>query len=438
MPAADDVSRRHAVLVSFGSHGDLHPFLGLGVELKRRGFRVTLVANGRYEPEAAGHGLEFSAVGTPDDFDAVAKNPDVWHLTRGAKLIFGQLASSARPTYERLGTLDADVLIASSLAAGARVYREMHPETPLVSVHLQPTVFRSHIDPPRMPGVPPLDLLPRALRRKILPHFWNGADRYVLDPLVSELAEFRRELQLEPVVGLLGDWWHSPDRTLAMWPEWYAPPAEDFPEQARHVGFPLYDERDTATLPAELESFLEAGEPPIAFTPGSAMHFGERFFAAAVGACERLGRRGLLLSRQTSHLPASLPPSVMHASFAPFSLLLPRCAAIVHHGGVGTLSQGLAAGVPQVVMPMSHDQPDNARRLKTLGVGEAIKPRKFKARRLAKVLGRLLDDPKVAARCRDYAGRLSGVDGLASAANEVEAALAGRTTSNAEPAAATA
>ncbi|MEM1013565.1 MAG: nucleotide disphospho-sugar-binding domain-containing protein, partial [Planctomycetota bacterium] len=186
---------------------------------------------------------------------------------------------------------------------------------------------------------------------------------------------------------------------------------------------PLYDERDTQQLPADLAAFLDEGDPPIAFTPGSAMFFGEAFFKAAVEACQRLGRRGLLLTRHADHLPSDLPTGVRHVAFAPFSGLLPRCAAVVHHGGIGTLSQGFAAGIPQIVMPMAHDQPDNARRLIDLGVGGAIVPKRFKPGRLATLLKRLLNDPAVADRCRSLATKVTAHDGLARAADEVEATV---------------
>ncbi|MEM1013655.1 MAG: glycosyltransferase, partial [Planctomycetota bacterium] len=275
---------RHAVLVTFGSHGDLHPFLGLGSELLRRGFRVTVIANAKYEDEIASHGLGFVAVGSVDDFDRFTQNPDMWHSKRAIKVIFGALAELAPATHERLTELVPDFVIASTLAAGARVYRETHPDTPLLTVHLQPTAMRSNIDPPRLPGLPPLDRLPGWIKAKVLPHFWNGADRYVLDPLVKDLAAFRESLGLEPTTSYLGTWQHSPDRILAMWPDWYAPPPVDWPEATRLVGCPLYDERDTQQLPADLAAFLDEGDPPIAFTPGSAMFFGEAFFKAAVEA----------------------------------------------------------------------------------------------------------------------------------------------------------
>ena len=87
------------------------------------------------------------------------------------------------------------------------------------------------------------------------------------------------------------------------------------------------------------------GEAPIVFTPGSAMWRGHDFFDTAVEACLRMRRRAILLSRHREHIPANLPPTIRHFDFIPFSQVLPHASALVHHGGIGSCSQALAAGV---------------------------------------------------------------------------------------------
>jgi UDP:flavonoid glycosyltransferase YjiC (YdhE family) len=154
-----------------------------------------------------------------------------------------------------------------------------------------------------------------------------------------------------------------------------------------------------------LERFLDAGSPPILFTPGSANQTAARFFRAAVDASLRLGRRALLLTRFPGHLPP-LPATVHHEPFVPLAQVLPRCAALVSHGGIGTLAQGLSAGVPQLTMPMGFDQPDNATRLNRLGVGRWVVPSAFQGARVASELAGLLDDPAVAERCGHWSRQL--------------------------------
>ncbi len=416
-----DARPRHAVLATYGSSGDVHPFLGLGLRLRQRGWRVTLVTNPKYDTLARQHGLDFHGVGDEGVFDSFVNNPDIWHPRRAAKVIFSAMAGATRETHAALVdcAADADLVLASTLAVGARVFQETH-DRPTVTMHLAPTALRSRLEPTVLPGLPPLQMLPKSVLPIVLKHFWNGADRFVLDPLLGGINDFRQELGLTPVTGLTDAWWNSPTRILGAWPSWFGQDPGDWPAQLRLTGFPQYDERETADLPADVAAFLDEGDPPIAFTPGSAMKFGQRFFATAAEACRRLEIRGLLLTRHAEQIPPNLPAGVRHVAFAPFSQLLPRCRAIVHHGGIGTMAQGFAAGLPQLIMPMAHDQLDNAFRLRRLGCGDSLKPRQFTPRRVTNRLGHLLSNDTVAAACRTYAGRLQTDDGLDVACDKLE------------------
>jgi UDP:flavonoid glycosyltransferase YjiC (YdhE family) len=188
----------------------------------------------------------------------------------------------------------------------------------------------------------------------------------------------------------------------------------------RLTGFPLYDERGVTAPPSGLDAFLDACDPPLVFTPGSAMRHGEPFFAAAVDACERLNRRGVLLTRYPEQLPRRLPPSVTHFGFVPLSQILPRAAALIHHGGIGTTAQGLANGVPQLIMPLSHDQPDNAARVQRLGVGDSLKLKRFTGPNVDRKLRPLLESEAVRRSCRDVTSRFVGVDAIAQTCDLLE------------------
>ena len=195
----------------------------------------------------------------------------------------------------------------------------------------------------------------------------------------------------------------------------------DWPAQLRLTGFPLYDEAEAHTTSDDFEAFLNAGPPPILFTPGSANRAAAQFFAAASTATERLGRRALFLTGYPDQLPSNLSANIHHARYVPFSHVLPRCAAIVHHGGIGTCAQGLAAGVPQLTMPLGFDQPDNTTRLWRLGVGRWLLPSRFTGERLAGELVTLLADPRTAERCGHWAQEIRRSDPLRDTCNILEA-----------------
>ncbi|MFN4243315.1 MAG: glycosyltransferase [Tepidisphaerales bacterium] len=409
---------RHFVLATFGSHGDVHPFVGLGKALAARGHRVTVHTSGYFEPLVRRAGLDFSAVGTAEEFLREISNPLLWHPRRGYEHVFGRtVVATLRRSVERLRELltPETVLVNSTLALSARV---MHDAMgcPGATVHLSPVVIRSSVRPARMSGVPMPSWFPAWLNRKI----WETGDRWFLDPLICpELNRVRAELGLPPVSRPLDGWWNHPGLVVGLWPDFFGPPASDWPGQLVLTGFPLYDERDISPMPEDLDRFLRAGSPPVAFTPGTAMRFGGRFFEAAVEACRRLRCRGLLLTRHPEQLPPRLPPDVMYVPYAPFSELLPRCVAIVHHGGIGTTAQALRAGIPQVITFFSHDQPDNAERLRRLNVGIGLPAPTLNGRRLAGALETLLGNAAVGEACSRVAARVTR-DGLERTAELLE------------------
>ena len=402
----------------FGSAGDVHPFIGLGEALARRGHRVQVIVNAYFESLVRGAGLEYVEFHSAEEFLELSNHPDLWHPRRGLfYLIRNAILPGMRPQYELIAShvVPGDTIIVSSLMGfGARIAHDML-NVPLVSVHLQPAVFWSDSDPPHFAGTP--SFTPRWLRRLM----FHWGERLLLGPMLgNDTNAFRRELGLPPVRRLLSRWVHSPQAVIGLFPEWYAGIQTDWPENTHLTSFPLWDERGITSVPADLEDFLNEGDPPIVFTPGSAMRFGESFFAAAVSACSRLGRRGILLTRFGEQIPRQLPAGVRHFDFVPFSQILPRAAAVVHHGGIGTTAQGLAAGIPQLVMPMSYDQPDNAARLVDLGVGDWLLPKHFTADRVAEKLQRLLISKDVSASCTQVRSWVEDQDGLSMACDRIE------------------
>src|SRR5581483_5125654 len=186
---------------------------------------------------------------------------------------------------------------------------------PLVTVHLQPSILYSKSAPPELPFTVGRPWFPRWAKRLL----FSVGYRFVIDPILApQTNAFRAELGLPPVRRFLDRWIHSPECVLGLFPPWYGPPQPDWPPNVTLTGFPLFDERGLAELPAEVEEFLGAGEATVVFTPGSAMKQGQAFFAAAVEACQLLGRRGMLLTRFAEQVPSSLPEGIRHFAYVPF------------------------------------------------------------------------------------------------------------------------
>lgn len=394
----------HVMLACVGSAGDVHPFIAIGLALQQRGHEVELMASGYFEPRIVAAGLGFIAIGSAAEFDTVLRDPEIWDPLRGIRALARHLGPMLEPAYDALVAhlRPGTVLVGSTLAFPVRLAQEKLG-IPAATVHLAPSVIFSADAPAAWPGATWITSAPRFVAAPLQ----RFAEWAALDPTMGgALAPLRAKLGLPPVDHVMSHWCHSPQRVVCAFPEWFAPPQRDWPANTVCTGFPRWSGAEQQGLAPELGAFLQAGAAPIAFTPGSAMAHGQGFFATALAACERLGRRAVLVTPFRESLPATLPPWAHHASYAPYDLLAPRAAAFVHHGGIGTCAQALAAGTPQMITPFAHDQFDNAMRLVQLGVATRVAPGASVVRWTA-ALRPLLDDPVRAARCREVARQMA-------------------------------
>ena len=407
------------VLVAIGSGGDVYPFLGLALELRRRGHSVAMVANGHFRAAIERHGIAFEEYGTDEQYRQALNNPDLWHPIKGFKTVMGyndhqrELLATIRKLVGRDG-----VVIAHTLAFAARILHETG-ELRSISVCLQPAVLRSVHEGPIMTGSHGITRLPRWMQHA----FWWSADRFLVDPVVRPMIEpIRSELGLLPQRHYFAQWLHSPLLTVGLFPDWFAPPQPDWPASVRLASFPLVDTVSGRNVPDELNRLLET-QRPVVITPGTGNIQAYAFLAAAVETCLALHLYGVILTPHRDQLPPSLPADVRHFPFAPLSQILSRCAALIHHGGIGTTAAALAGGIPQIIMPLSHDQPDNAARVVRNGWGARLWPRRFDARRLTPLLQDVLASGGIARNCRIAAAQLSQTNGLSSACELIESAL---------------
>jgi UDP:flavonoid glycosyltransferase YjiC (YdhE family) len=430
------------LVITLGSAGDVHPYLGIGTAMRARGHGVTVATYPAFEAMVRSAGLGYVALPRPDKAAYQGILPESDHHGSGgaARRLLGAAlhplsrpwrrlarASTVLPLLRPVYAIITDrfvpgqtVVVASGDALGARVAHD-RLGVPLVTAYLAPAYgLRSARHPPIQP---PLPLTPRAPARYNRAVYWL-ADRLVIDQVLGPaLNAFRRELGLPPVRRLFAEWRHSPQRVLGLFPPWFGEPQPDWPARTALTGFPLYDEGPQAELPAPLQQFLDRGPPPVVFTPGSAMKRAGQFFEEAIRSCEQLGRRGLLLTRFREQVPERLPDAVRHVEYAPLSRLLPHAAALVHHGGIGTAAQALRAGKPQVVVPRRHDQWDNAERLRRLGVAQVLGPAGRQAHPLTEALDQLLTSSEVNACCRAVARRLEGEEAMEQSCRVIEEML---------------
>lgn len=430
MAPSERHSGRKIVIASFGSLGDLNPYVALAHALKREGFTSVIAASEVYRGWVLGEGLGFAPM-----------RPDVSDVSARLGLCVGEIAERVarddgflfrevifpflREGYEDVAAAaeGAEAIVAHSIAFGAKLAAE-RLGLPLFDGVVSPLFLMSAQDPP-LGARSPFIAAPRSAAALAYNRCVLFAFTHLLALKSRPIARLRGELGLPRRRGralLTGG--PQARATLALVSPLLAPPQTDHPSGTLVAGHTFHDRflDRTETLPAELEDFLCAGAPPIVVSLGSFVLSGkEEFYRAVADAARALGLRVALLVSEDERaaLAARLPPEAHVAGHAPHSLVFPRACVVVHHGGAGSSGQALRAGKPQLVVPVLGDQPDNAARLARLRVARVLPFARASRARLEAELRALLADASCAEHAVDAAARIAAEDGATTAARRI-------------------
>ena len=413
------------ILATIGSLGDMHPKIALALGLKQRGHDVTIAAMEYYRDRIEPLGLNFAPMAPHLDPDNTDLARELMDSRKGSeKILRDVIMPSLHDMYDDLmrAVEGADLLVSGEIVYAVKSVVEK-TGIKWVSTSLQPGTLFSAYDPFVPPTVEWLEHLHflgptfnRALYKIMV---WAMRDWW------APYGEFRRKLGLsadhDPLIsGKFSDLLH-----LAMFSRTLGAPQPDWPPKTVQTGFCFYDgANDLQKIPDGLLDFLESGEAPIVFTLGSAAVMDARdFFEQSGDAARQLGRRAVLLYGKYSEPPKTLGDDVIGFDYAPYSQVFPRAACVVHQGGVGTTGQVLRAGVPQLVVPFAHDQPDNAARCRRLGVAEIIPRDDYNASNAIDELRRLLSDDRYRQKARAAADVVASEGGTQAACDAIESVL---------------
>lgn len=462
------------VFNTFGTLGDLHPMLALATEMRARGHDCCFACPDVFRLALAP--LGFKTYGLTPDLDPGNKqlNADLMDLRRGSERLLKEVLFPALPktVEELLAAIEddggADLLISADITYAAPIVAEL-TGIRWASVILAPFSLFSRHDPPALPPFPGLAWVESkvpTVNRGVLP-FARWYSRHWVRPVY----DLRHSLGLPRGKNPIFDAKNSPQLVLGLFSPLLGAPQPDWPSATRLCGFTLFNGSQPAAgtiiantnngrhpeptakgplhspafaaisvecnnntpapsgLPPHVEEFLQMGPPPVVFTLGSSAVFAAGdFYHISAEAAAILGLRALMLTGVlTDGEPRGiLSPNLCTAEYVCYAELFPRAAAIVHQGGVGTLAHALKSGKPMVIVPCSHDQPDNARRAARLGVSRTIPRDKYTAARAAAELQALLKS-NLAPGYREAAqlagSRLAQENGAAQACDALEELL---------------
>ncbi len=417
----------HVVLTCWGSHGDIDPFIGLGLELQRRGHRVSIATLSYYQPLIEGLGFGFHAVRPSGDPSDVALIERIMHPTRGSQHLLQEVLF---PAIEEMyvdidaAAAGADLLVSHPVTFATPIVAQKR-RLPWASVVLAPTSMFSAYDYPAVPPAPWVKHLQRL-------GAWPG--RVIVGVAKRETAKwaapvfrFRERLGLGAGANPIFEGQHAPRLVLALYSRVLGEPQPDWPANVVVTGHVFHDAPHGTALSPDLAHFLANGPAPVVFTLGSSVvMISKQFWRESIDAARRLGVRAVLLAGpRAAELQAALAShadshrAVFVADRAPHSLLFPHAAAVVQQCGIGTLAQSLRSGRPMLAVPYSHDQPDNAWRATHLGMARTLSATRYTGARAARALRALLDQraytdaaSRVAAVVRSERGAHTACDAL--------------------------
>lgn len=426
---ADVVSAggRRIVICTFGSPGDLLPYLAVGRELRRRGHEPVLATSEVYRARAEAMGLGFVPV-RPDRPSGVP-DPDLMvRVGRGSspaaafqRMFLPDLPATFADTLAAVE--GADLVLSHSLAFAAGTAAARFG-IPWASAVVNPLGYFSRFDPPEV-GPPIVSRVARALGPGPTGMVIRGGQR-----LVARWSEPWRQMRAdaglppgpeEPVF----DGQHSPLLSLALFSPLLGAPQPDWPTSMVQTGFAVLDDPSEPGMDPALLEFLDAGSAPVVFTLGTtAVMEAGTFYRESARAIARLGARAVFLTgSDPRNLPPALPPGTIALPYAPHGPLFARALATVHQGGVGTLAKAMRGGAPMVVVPYGHDQPDNAGRAERLGIARRLDRGRYRAATIERVLGQVLVDTEMRERAAHVGRMVRQEVGARVAADAIERVL---------------
>jgi UDP:flavonoid glycosyltransferase YjiC (YdhE family) len=425
------------LLNTIGTAGDVHPYIALALALKARGHEAVILANPFFAARINGAGVGFWPVGTEAEYVAFVKASD---LAAGRRSVGHVLSNLIVPSFSPcLDAVDSawrafrpDAAVVHHISFGAAAACEKIGLPYALGV-LAPLFWLSRSEPILFPVLPlrePPAFVDRALRSWLRP-----VGRWMVDRRINRLRRGAgfvplRDVSVRSARGGDGVLAHErvtdPDKAvpaLGLWSEHFRAPMPDDPARGAICGFCPWDRPVVTTRRAaelkELAEWMERGPAPVLVTLGSSVaHHGGEVYRRVAEACGKLDRRVVLLTGSGEGLTGD--ERVRSIDYAPISMLLPRCQAAVHHAGIGTTAGVLRAGRPAVMIPHANDGYDNADRVRRLGIGLSISPRKASTAVLCALLDRVMNDRDMASRAKALGEKLQAENGAAKAAVKIE------------------
>ena len=414
-----------------GTKGDIFPLISIALELSDRGFRVILLTNDYHRELVESNGVRFLSTGNKKDYIEVHGDSRIWNPK------FDVLEIGFEPLLKKTFSLSYDLTIeqfnrTKNLAVvgtfplfnGATMAADALG-IPHITLTLAPRYVPSLVEPP----APLRWIVPRWIPRSLGKRFSAGivwiADRQAArKAYFRRLNEMRRSRNAKPIkIPLMKFAFPQHHLQIALFPGWFGMRASDWPTNLYAAGFPEFSQVDQDAQ-AIADKFILTYGSPLVFTTGTGVQDATKLFSEGKKICENLDLPGLFVGKVDNRSEYGME-GFLHLDYVDFKYVLPRCLAIVHHGGIGTLAQAVRAAIPQLVRPLTFDQFDNADRVHRLGLGTFVMPKHFHGKKVTPIIRRLISHRKTNSFIDKYAALANHDRAIPRACDLIEKFLSG-------------
>jgi rhamnosyltransferase subunit B len=368
------------ILTTDGTWGDVLPFMFMAKELKRRNHEVLILSNEHYFEYAKEQGIPFIKTTSETDRIDFLSNKELWDPNLGMSVVAKYTGVIFSKTFKVLeDTLEehkrngekVDMILSHSFSYAAKTISELY-QIPHASILISPIQLKSSYRLPVFYGGKNYNFIPHIIKKMA----YSLINKFILDPLFpKEINEFRRSRGLIPIKSFVF-WNTEADLTIGLWPSWYSPLQKDQTKNTRLVGFAKNVEVSLGSKNQDefekLEFWIKSHKKPILVTMGSGYLFNEEISKTLEDISKITEERFILVGPNHDKNSTLKSDKIFEIHQIPFSKILPLCKLAIHHGGAGTLAQVINSGIPHLVIPQSHDQPDNAHVIWKNSLGEIV------------------------------------------------------------------
>jgi|GEM_PF-528071 len=384
----------HVFISACGTAGDVFPLAGIAVELKKRNIHVTLQASDYFKDIIEAHSIDFVSLGSADEYIAMHADPRMWDPDFSMEIVAADhVKGSSNPAFDYVLQQHINrqktLVITNAVPSGARMAATLF-SFPQALLIMPPCVVQSRtsLAAPHCWKIP--TWLPVRLCIAYIQIINYFSVKYGWKPnQASKVFSLYYKIGIFNYIDPIKLNFPEVDLAIGLFPEWFAMRPRDWPKKLHLVGFPLFDAVNQSTREV-VDAFIEQKGSPILFTTGTGVHDASNIFREGRRICEMLHTPGIFVGGRVGKELLEGSPLCLYVDYVDFEYTLPKCKTIIHHGGVGTLAQAIKAGIPQLIRPIKIDQPDNAWRIKRLGLGDFVLPKDFTAENVIPVLSALL------------------------------------------------